>query len=91
MNMKMSGRLIIPAVVAATLAAAVQCVFGMHMVLHGPMILFPHGYDTNRAEQVRSVLGSDRFNFLIGDAWDNDFDQPPGARLVYDGISRSFE
>ena len=87
--MKPSGRLIIPTLVAVTLAAAVQCAFGMHMVLHGPTISFPHGYDTNRAEQVTSVLGSDRFNFLGGDAWDNDLGQSPGAILVYAGDSRS--
>jgi hypothetical protein len=89
MNVKMSGRLIIPTLVAVTLAAAVQCTFGIHMVLPGPAISFPNGYDTNRAEQVKSVLGSDRFKFLGGDAWDNDFVQPPGAILVYGGDSRS--
>jgi hypothetical protein len=61
----------------------------MHMVLHQPTVVFPNGYDTNRAEQVRSVLGSDRFKFLGGDAWDNDFGQPPGAILVYAGDSQS--
>jgi len=89
MDMKLSGRLTILTLVAVTLAAAVQWAFGMHMVLHGPTISFPNGYDTNRAEQVRSVLGSDRFKFLGGDAWDNDFGQPPGAILVYGGDSRS--
>ena len=59
--MKVSGRLIIPAVVAVTFAAAVQFAFGMHLVLPGPTILFPNGYDTNRAEQVDSVLGANRF------------------------------
>jgi len=82
---KMSGRLIIPTLVAVTLAAAVQFAFG----LPGPTIFFPNGYDTNRAEQVKSVLGSDRFKFLGGDAWDNDFGQSPGAILVYGGDSRS--
>jgi len=89
MNMKMSGRLIIPTLVAVTLAAAVQCAFGLHMVLHGPTIVFPNGYDTNRAEQVKAVLGSDRFKFLGGDAWDSDFGQSPGAILVYGGDSQS--
>jgi hypothetical protein len=75
--------------VTVTLAAAVQFAFGMHMVLHEPTISFPNGYDTNRAEQVKSVLGADRFKFLAGDAWDNDFGQPPGAILIYGGDSRS--
>ena len=87
--MKASRRLIIPTLVAVTLTAAVQFAFGMHMVLHGPTLFFPSGYDTNRSEQVKSVLGSDRFKFLGGDAWDNDFGQPPGAILVYGGDSRS--
>ena len=87
--MRISGRLIIPTLVAVTLAAAVQFAFGMHMVLHGPTLPFPNGYDTNRAEQVKSVLGSDKFKFLGGDAWDNDFGQSPGAILVYGGDSRS--
>jgi hypothetical protein len=89
MKMKSSRRLIIPTLVAVTLAAAAQFAFGIHLVLHGPTIVFPNGYDTNRAEQVKSVLGSDRFKFLGGDSWDNDFDNPPGAQLVYGGDSRS--
>jgi hypothetical protein len=92
MNMKLSGRLIIPTLFAVTLAAAVQFAFGLHFVLPGPTIFFPTaptGYDTNRAEQVRSVLASDRFKFLGGDAWDNDFGQPPGAKLAYGGDSQS--
>ena len=87
--MKMSGRLTIPTLVAVTLAAAVRCALGMHMVLHQPTIFFPNGYDTNRANQVESVLGSSRFKFLAGDAWDNDFGQSPGTVLVYDGDARS--
>ena len=79
----------ISAPVAVTLAAAVQSAFGMHMVLHQPTISFPNGYDTNRANQVESVLGSSRFKFLAGDAWDNDFGQSPGAILVYDGDAQS--
>ncbi len=89
MNMKRSGRLIIPILSAITLAAAVQCAFGLHMVLHGPTICFPQGYDTHRAGAVQSVLGSDRFKFLGGHAWDHDFGQPPGARLVYGGDAGS--
>jgi hypothetical protein len=86
---KISGRLIIPTLIAVTLAAAVQFAFGMHFILHGPTILFPSGYDTNRAEQLTSVLGSDRFKFLGGDAWDNDLGQAPGTILVYGGDSQS--
>jgi hypothetical protein len=92
MNMRMSGRWIVPTLVAVTLAAAVQFAFGIHFVLPGPTIFFPAaptGYDTNRAEQVKSVLASDRFKFLGGYAWDNDFGQPPGAILVYGGDSQS--
>lgn len=87
--MKMSGRLIIPTLVAVTLAAAVQSAFGLHMVLHAPTIFFPNGYDTNRAEQVKSVLQSDRVKFLGGDAWDNDLGRQPGATSVYGGDSQS--
>jgi hypothetical protein len=87
--MKMSGRSFIRALVAVTLAAAVQFAFGEHEELHGPTILFPNGYDTNRAGQVKSVLGSGRFKFLGGDAWDNGFWQQPGGILVYGGDSRS--
>lgn len=89
MKLKISGGLVIPTLVAVTMASAVQFAFGMHMVLHGPTILFPNGYDTNRAEQVKSVLGLNSFKFLGGDAWDNDFDNSPGAILVYGGDSRS--
>jgi len=59
------------------------------MVLPGPTIFFPNGYETNRAEQVKAVLGSDRFKFLGGYSWDNDFGQAPGAILVYGGDSQS--
>jgi hypothetical protein len=89
MNMKTPGRLIIPILVAVTLAAAVQFAFGIHMVLHNPTIVFPNGYDTNRAEQLKSVLGSDKVKFLGGDAWDNDFGNQPGATLVYGGDAQS--
>ena len=89
MYTKKSCRLIIPTLIAVTLAAAVQCAFGLHMVLNGPMILFPNGYDANRAEQVQSVLRSEKFKYLCGDAWDSDFGQSPGAILVYGGDSRS--
>lgn len=87
--MKMSRRLIIPALLAVTLATATQFAFGMHIALHAPTIMFPNFSETNRAEQVQYVLGSDRFKFLGGDAWDNDFGQSPGTILVYDGDSRS--
>ena len=87
--MKTSGGWAIPVLVAVTFVGAVQSAFGLHMVLHGPTLPFPNGYDTNRAEQVKSVLGSDRFKFLGGDAWDNDFGTLPGAILVYGGDSQS--
>ena len=87
--MKTSHRLIIPTLVAVILAAAVQFAFGLHFVLHGPTIMFSNFSDTNRAEQVQSVLQSDKFKFLCGDAWDSDFGQSPGATLVYSGDAQS--
>lgn len=87
--MKTSSGLVTSALVAVTLAVAVQCAFGMHLALHAPTLLFSSFSDTNRAEQVQSVLGSDRFKFLGGDAWDSDFGQSPGATLIYGGDSQS--
>ena len=87
--MKPSGRLIIPTLVAVALAAAVPFAFGLHIELHAPTISFPNGYDTNRAQQVKSVLASEKFKFLAGDSWDGDFGQAPGQILVYDGDSPS--
>ena len=87
--MKMSGRLIIPTLIAVTLAAAVQFAFGLSLEVSQPTIFFPNGYDTNRAEQVKSVLRSDRFKYLGGLARDGDFGQPPATTLVYGGDAQS--
>ena len=89
MNMKKTGRLIIPTLVAVTLTAAVQFAFGLSLVLSHPTIFFPTGYDTNRAEQVNSVLGSDRFKYLGGLAGLGDFGEPPDTTLVYSGDAES--
>jgi hypothetical protein len=52
-----------------------------------PEIFFPKGYDTNRAEQLHSVLRSDRFKYLDGmtSYWEPEW----STTLVYDGDSKS--
>jgi hypothetical protein len=41
--------------VAAALAATANCAFGLSLSLPQPQILYPQGYNTNRANQVLSV------------------------------------
>ena len=52
--------------VAVALAATGHCAFGLSLRLSQPGIFFPQGYDTNRADQVLSVLRSDQFKYLGG-------------------------
>lgn len=68
---------------------AVAVVMGIHLAfalsrdLPQPEILFPHGYDTNRAEQIHSVLRSEKFKYLGGivSYWEPEW----STTLVYDG------
>lgn len=72
--------------VAAALAAT-QFALGLSEDLPQPKIFFPKHYDTNRAEQVHSVLRSDRFKYLGGltSYWEPKF----STTLVYDGDAQS--
>ena len=72
--------------VAVALAATVHWAFGLSLSLPQAEIFFPKGYDTNRAEQVLSVLRSDRFKFLGGltSYWEPEW----STTLVYDGDDR---
>jgi hypothetical protein len=76
--MKRMKRSITLTLIAVALAATINCAFGLSLSLPQPDIFFPKGYDTNRAEQVLSVLRSDRFKYL---GWT---DQLLGARVVHD-------
>jgi hypothetical protein len=62
-------------------------VFALSLSLRQPQIFFPQGYDTNRAEQLHSVLRSDRFKYLDGmtSYWDPEW----STTLVYDGDSKT--
>src|SRR5208282_4809547 len=75
------------ALVAVTLAATVNFAFGLSLSLPQPGIYFPKSYDTNRAEQVLSVLRSDKFKYVGGltSYWE------PGwsTTLVYEGDGQS--
>ena len=69
--------------VAVALTATIHCAFGLSLSLPQPDIFFPKGYDTNRAEQVLSVLRSDRFKYLGGltSYWEPEW----STTLVYEG------
>jgi len=73
--------------VAVAVAGAVHLAFGLSSSLPQAEIFFPKGYDSNRAEQVRSVLRSDRFQYLGGltSYWEPEF----STTLVYDGNAQS--
>jgi hypothetical protein len=89
MKMKTTGRLIIPTLIAVALAAAVQFALGLTLTGIGPVIHFPDGYDTNRAEQVNAVLQLDKFKYLGGM---DELDDWVGAdvwTLVYGGDAQS--
>ncbi len=69
--------------VALALAATSNCAFGLSLSLPQPQIFFPQGYDTNRADQVLSVLRSDKFKYLCGltSYWEPEW----STTLVYEG------
>ncbi|MFM6131488.1 MAG: hypothetical protein ACKPBV_22710 [Sphaerospermopsis kisseleviana] len=75
------------ALVAVALAATVHLAFGLSRSLPQPEIFFPKSYDTNRAEQVLSVLRSDRLKYLGGltSYWEPEF----STTLVYEGDAQS--
>jgi len=71
------------ALAAVTAVLSIQPAFGLSMSLPTPEIYFPKGYDTNRAQQVESVLHSNKFKYLGGlvSYWEPEF----STTLVYDG------
>ncbi|MGO8927051.1 MAG: hypothetical protein ACLQU3_09210 [Limisphaerales bacterium] len=73
--------------VAVVAAVSVQQAFGLSRSLPRPEIYFPQGYDTNRAEQVDSVLRSDKFRYLGGlvSYWEPEW----STTLVYDGDAQA--
>jgi hypothetical protein len=73
--------------VALALAMASYSAFGLSRSLPQPEILFPIGYDTNRAEQVHSVLRAERFKYLGGlvSYWEPEW----ATTLVYEGDAQS--
>ena len=66
---------------------AIHLAFALSHSLPQPQIFFPKSYDTNRAEQVHSVLRSDQFKYLGGltSYWEPKF----STTLVYDGDAQS--
>jgi hypothetical protein len=76
-------RSIVLTLVAAALALTGNCAFGLSLSLPQPGIFFPQGYDTNRANQVLSVLRSDQFKYLGGltSHWEPKW----STTLVYEG------
>jgi hypothetical protein len=76
-------RHVAPTLVAAALAAMANCAFGLSIGLPQPQIFFPQGYDTNRANQVLSVLRSDKFRYLGG--LTNYWEPKWSTTLVYEG------
>src|SRR3954454_2274836 len=71
--------------VAATLLA--DSALALSRSLPEPDIFFPKGYNTNRAEQVHSVLRSGEFKYLGGltSYWEPEW----STTLVYDGDSNT--
>jgi len=71
------------ALVAVALATTGNWAFGLSLSLPQPGIFFPQGYDTNRANQVLSVIGSDKFKYLCGltSYWEPEW----STTLVYEG------
>ena len=69
--------------VAVVVAVATHLAFALSRSLPEPEIYFPQGYDTNRAEQVHSVLRSGKFKYLGGlvSYWEPEW----STILVYDG------
>jgi hypothetical protein len=73
--------------VALALAVTVHIAFGLSRSLPQPEIFFPKSYDSNRAEQVHSVLRADTFKYLGGlvSYWEPEW----STTLVYDGNAQS--
>jgi hypothetical protein len=73
--------------VLATAIAFTHSVSALSRSLPQPEIFFPKGYDTNRAEQLLSVLRSDQFKYLGGmtSYWEPEW----STTLVYDGDSKT--
>jgi len=71
------------ALLAVAVTATVHCAFALSLRLSQPGIFFPQGYDTNRADQVLSVLRSDKFKYLCGltSYWEPKW----STTLVYEG------
>jgi hypothetical protein len=69
--------------IALSAAAIAPSAFGLSRALPQPEIYFPNSYDTNRAEQIQSVLRSDKFKYLGGlvSYWEPEF----SSTLVYEG------
>jgi len=69
--------------VAVALTATGKCAFGLSLSLPQPGIFFPQGYDTNRANQVLSVLRSAKFKYFGGltSYWEPEW----STTLVYEG------
>ena len=76
-------RSLLYALAALTAALSSQPAFGLSMLLHSPDIFFPKGYNTNRAQQVESVLHSNKYKYLDGlvSYWEPEF----STTLVYGG------
>jgi hypothetical protein len=68
---------------ALAVVAALDVAFGLSRSLPQPEIYFPKGYDTNRAEQIHSVLRSEKLKYLDGlvSYWGPEW----FTTLVYDG------
>ena len=69
--------------VILTSVAAVHFAFALSRTLPQPEIFFPKSYDTNRSDQVHSVLRSDKFKYLGGliSYWEPEW----STTLVYEG------
>ena len=78
-------RILLLAFVSLVIASTSHQVFGLSRDLPQPEILFPQGYDTNRAAQIHSVLREERFKYLGGlvSYWEPEW----STTLVYEGDS----
>ena len=72
---------------AVVLVCAIQSVSGLSRELPQPEIFFPKGFNTNRAEQIHSVLCAEKFKYLTGlvSYWEPEW----STTLVYDGSPQS--
>src|SRR3954463_12279679 len=71
----------------AMTAAFASSVLALSRSLPEPEIFFPQGYDTNRAEQMHSVVRSEKFKYLGGliSYWEPQW----STTLTYDGDSKA--